>query len=383
MLAPSRAASPRTVRSEPVAPPLCGGARVDVCITGAGLAGLVAAYMLARDKRSVMVLEDGPLGGPLAPAEVAHLASRIEQPFATLERVHGAEGARMAAQSYAAAIDTLEAIVRREHIACDFERLDGYRFASCDDTRDDLEAEVKAAWRAGMMGVELLDEPPVDGGLPGPCVRYPAQAQLQPHKLATGLGRAIAREGGRVHCAVRTHSIQAGRPSSLLTVAGHRIEADVIVMPSSTLALPRIAHVLGVRVPRGSVNRAVYWEHTLEGARFARLRPGAALGEVLLVGGTADEDALARWARARFPRSSEILQRFSGEAPRATDLFAFVGEGESASDSVYLGASGWGTAMTRIAIAGMAIRDFVEAARSPSPGYLGPSACYTAGETPL
>ena len=383
MLAPSHAARPRTPRSELIAPPLSGGARVDVCIAGAGLAGLVAAYMLARDKRSVMVLEEGLLGGPEAPAEVAHLASRIEQPFATLERVHGAEGARLAAQSYAAAIDTLEAIVRREHIACDFERLDGYRFASPGDTRDDLEAEVEAAWRAGMTDVELVSEPPVEGGLPGPCVRYPAQAQLQPQKLATGLGRAIAREGGRVHCEVRAHSVESGRPSSLLTVAGHRIEADVIVMPSSPLAPPRIAHVLGVRVPRGSVTRAVYWEHTLGGTRFARLRPGAALGEVLLVGGTADEDGLADWARARFPRSSEILQRFSGEAPRATDLFAFVGEGRSASDSVYLGASGWGTAMTRIAIAGMAIRDFVEAAHSASPADPGPSACYTVGEASL
>src|SRR5512132_3612961 len=162
MLAPSRAASPRTVQSEMLAPPLTGGARVEVCIAGAGLAGLVAAYMLSRDKRSVMVVEDGPLGGPHAPAEVAHLASRIEQPFVTLERMHGAEGARIAAQSCAAAIDTLEAMVRRERIACDFERLDGYRFAACDDTRADLEAEVRAARRAGLRDAELLDSAPIE-----------------------------------------------------------------------------------------------------------------------------------------------------------------------------------------------------------------------------
>jgi hypothetical protein len=141
---------------------------------------------------------------------------------------------------------------------------------------------------------------------------------------------------------------------------------------------------VGVRVPRGAVTRAVYWEQTLAGPRHARLRPGAALGEVLLVSGAGDEASLAAWARARFPRSSEVLQRFSGELPRATDLFAFVGEKEAASDSVYVNAATGGTAMTRIAIAAMAIRDFVEAAQAQSvpTRFFGPTACYVPGEAP-
>ena len=360
MLISSRAASPRTVQSELIAPPLTSGARVDICIAGAGLAGLLAAYLLAREKHSVMVIEDGPLGGPHAVPEIAHMATRIEAPFASLEARIGEDGARIAAQDHFAAIDMVEAIVRREHIACDFERLDGLRFASEDDWRADLEAEVRAARRAGMEGVELVQCTPADGSEAGPCVRYPGQAQLQPVKLAAALARAIAREGGRIHCGVRTRAVQSGHPSSLLTTAGHRIEAQILVVPGAAPSAVNVVHAVGLRVPRGSVTRALYWEHAPGGIRHARLRSGAALGEVLIAGGSGEPAAIAAWARRRFPRSSEVLQHFSGEAPPGADLFAFVGEREADSQSLYMSGASSGTAMTRAANAALAIRDFVE-----------------------
>jgi glycine/D-amino acid oxidase-like deaminating enzyme len=380
MLVSSRAATSRSVPDEVLAAPLAGGARVDVCIAGAGLAGLLAAYLLSRARHSVMVLEEGALGGPYAVPEVAHMASRIDMPFEALAARLGEDGARIAAQSHVAAIDAVEAVVRREHIACDFERLDGYRFAARGDTRASLEAEVQAARRAGLDGVELSAAAPIEGGAGGPCVRYASQAQLHPVKLAAGLARAITREGGRIHCGVRTRAVQSGRPSTLLTTAGHRVEAQVLVVPGAAPAVPRIAHAVGLRVPRGSVTRALYWEHGIDGTRHARLRSGAALGEVLIAAGGDDPEALAAWARSRFPRSSDVLQRFCGEVPRAPDLFAFVGEKEADSESVYVGGGSWGTAMTRAAIAGMVIRDFAEGVRTPAADLDSPSACYTPRE---
>lgn len=377
MLVASRTANPRTLHNELLAPPLKGSARVDVCIAGAGLAGLLAAYLLAREKHSVMVIEEGPLGGAYAMPEIAHMASRIDTPFIALESRLGEDGARIAAQSHVAAIDSIEAIVRREHIACDFERMDGFRFAADANTRLELEAEVRAARRAGLDGVELVLAAPIDGSAPRPCVRYAAQAQLQPVKLAAGLARAITREGGRIHCGVRTRAVQSGRPSALLTAAGHRIDAQVLVVPGPAPAVPLTKSAIGVRVPRGSVARALYWEHGPEGSRHARLRSGPALGEVLIVGGSDDAAALAAWACARFPRSSEVLQHFSGEVSRPTDLFAFVGDRQADAESVFLSSGSWGTAMTRAAIAGLVIRDFVEGRRTPAADFHRPSECYT------
>jgi len=329
MIVASRTSSIRTSPDHLLAPPLSGGARVDVCIVGAGLAGMIAAYLLARDHRSVMVIEDGPIGGLQGGFEAAHSASVIETPYRDLEAQHGARSAHVAAQSYAAAIDALEAIVRRERIACEFERLDGYYIAATGEPGDAVEREYDAARRAAVAGVELLEKAPIEGAQWEPCVRYPAQAQFHPAKFLAGLARALTREGARIHCGVRARAVTAGRPTLLATTAGHRIEANVLVTSHAVRANgwidaapePRFVHRLGLRIPRGSAARALYWESG-DPARWVHVRSrGSGAGEVLMVGGedpAAEDDhtayrylELERWARSRFPGAREVVQRFN------------------------------------------------------------------------
>ena len=339
---------------------LTGGARVDVCIVGAGLSELIAAYYLARDKRSVMLMHAGPLG--LAGTELAHLSSAIPQPYDELERVHGAENARLAAQSYAAAIEALEGIVRRERIACEFERLDGFRLC---ESAGEAEREVAAAKRAGALSVQMTSVPP--------AVRHPGQVQFHPLKLMQGLARAIAREGGRIHSGVTTKGLETGKPTVLVTTAGHRIEADHVITPAEVTPTAALQGI-GMRVQRGSVTRAIYWS-TGSRLRCARLRGGAA-PELLMVAGDDTPENLAAWARKHFPTAGDIAQRFQGEAPSATDLFAVTGLEAGEAESVHVSTASWGSAVTRAVVAGMAIRDFVVGARAPeiegvaAPGHL-------------
>jgi glycine/D-amino acid oxidase-like deaminating enzyme len=63
------------------AAPFPDGARVAVCVVGAGLAGLSVAYHLARAGRAVLVLDDGPVGGGNTSRTTAHLASAIDDRF--------------------------------------------------------------------------------------------------------------------------------------------------------------------------------------------------------------------------------------------------------------------------------------------------------------
>lgn len=376
MLITARRALVQT-RNELLAPPLTGGARVDVCIVGAGMAGMTAAYLLAREKRSVMVIDEGPIGGASSAEELSHLASVIEQPYFLLERLHGADAARLAAQGFGAATDAVEATVRRERIACEFERLDGYRLGGADGALPEARREVEAARRAGLGGVEVAGAVPVGGEQPGPCVRYPGQVHLHPRKYLAGLARAIAREGGRIHCGVRVHAVSASEPCHLVTAAGHCIEAGAVVSPSGAQPPAMQAAGVALRVPRGTITRALYWEAG-PGIRCARLRAATPAGEVLLAAGTADAAAIEAWARERFPAAGEAVQRFAGELPQAADLFAFVGRRRGDARSVYVGTASWGSALTRAAIAGMAIRDFVEGARMPPGDAWLPSACYAA-----
>ena len=105
---------------------LQGDSRADVCVVGAGIAGLSTAYHLLRNGLSVIVLDDGPIGGGETGRTTAHLSNALDARFYELERLLGVDGARRAARSHTAAIDRIEAIVAEEGIDCGFERLDGY-----------------------------------------------------------------------------------------------------------------------------------------------------------------------------------------------------------------------------------------------------------------
>src|SRR5438128_12538107 len=95
----------------------------NVCVIGAGIAGLTTAYLLTREGRSVVVLDDGPTGGGMTARTTAHLTNALDDRFYELERLFGEAGSRLAAASHTAAIDKVEEIVNAEQIACEFERL--------------------------------------------------------------------------------------------------------------------------------------------------------------------------------------------------------------------------------------------------------------------
>jgi glycine/D-amino acid oxidase-like deaminating enzyme len=53
--------------------PLTGDARCDVCIVGAGIAGMTTAYLLAKKGKSVIVVDDGAIGSGTTSRTTAHL----------------------------------------------------------------------------------------------------------------------------------------------------------------------------------------------------------------------------------------------------------------------------------------------------------------------
>src|SRR5262245_4668184 len=85
-------------------PPLPRDIRTEVCVSGGGIAGLSVAYMLSRHGVPVVVVDSGPVGGGETARTTAHLSNAIDDRYVEIERLHGADGARLAAESHTAAI---------------------------------------------------------------------------------------------------------------------------------------------------------------------------------------------------------------------------------------------------------------------------------------
>ena len=78
----------------PSYPRLTTNLEADVCVVGAGIAGLSIAYELTRAGKNVVVLDDGPIGGGESGRTTAHLTNAMDDRIFVLEHVHGLEGAR-------------------------------------------------------------------------------------------------------------------------------------------------------------------------------------------------------------------------------------------------------------------------------------------------
>lgn len=388
MTASGHLQSPWMSFAVPQFPPLAGNALADVCVVGAGIAGMTTAYLLARKGKRVMVIDDGPIGGGMTSRTTAHLSFAIDDRYYELERLHGEEGARLAAQSHAAAVDAIEAIVEQEGIDCDFTRLDGYLFLPPEGDPEELLREYSAALRAGVPGLAWEDRAPIHGFDTGRCLRFPRQGQFHPLKYLAGLARAIRREGGAIHCGVHADRIEDGR---CVHVAGGRyIECQDIVVATNvpindrvaihTKQAPYMTYVVAARVPPGSVANALMWD-TLDDYHYVRL--DKADGEMLIVGGEdhktgqADDHErrfanLELWLRARFPMATEILHRWSGQVMETQDHLAFAGRNPG-DRHVYVVTGDSGHGMTHGTIAGIVITDLIHGAEVPWTALYDPS----------
>src|SRR5450755_2772984 len=194
---------------EPAIPVLAKSIDADVCVVGAGIAGMTVAYLLAREGKSVVILDKNQIGSGETAYTTAHLSNVIDAGYREIEVLHGVKGARLVAQSHTAAIDQIESIVAEERIDCDFERLDGYLFSSAGNSRQKFQEELQAAKRAGLQ-VRRLKQAPIDFKL-GPCLRFPRQAQFHPLKYLAGIARSIKRLDGRLFGGTEAKEIKGGK----------------------------------------------------------------------------------------------------------------------------------------------------------------------------
>lgn len=349
----------------------------DVCIVGAGIAGMTVAYLLGREGKSVVVVDDGPIGGGMTARTTAHLVNAIDDRYFEIERLHGEEGARLAAHSHTAAIDRIEAIVKEEAIDCEFERLDGYLFVPPGASRTVLDRELNAAQRAGLANVKLVERAPIESFDTGLCLCFPRQAQFHPLKYLAGLADAIERQGGRIFTESHVSNIKRGTPAQVTTDKGYTAKADALVIATNTpindlfaihtKQAPYTTYVVGARVPPASVTRALYWD-TADPYHYVRLR-SAPDHDLLIVGGAdhksgqADDGArrhaqLEAWARERFPMIEAIEYRWSGQVMEPVDAVAFIGRNPG-DKNIYVATGDSGMGMTHGTIAGMLISDTI------------------------
>jgi glycine/D-amino acid oxidase-like deaminating enzyme/nitrite reductase/ring-hydroxylating ferredoxin subunit len=363
----------------------------DVCVVGAGIAGLTIAYVAAVDGRSVIVLDEGQIGGGQTARTSAHLGSAIDDRFIEMERLHGEEGSRLAYESHAAAIGTIERIVHDERIPCEFSRLNAYLSPLASDPSDLLDRERAAAKRAGFVDVEKLSR----GGLyGGECLRFGDQARFHPMRYLVGLAEAFKRKGGKIYTGRRVIDVQGSDPKkktpARAKLLGMRktIAATHMVVATNTPApindwfgiytkqSSYRSYVIAAATPKGTLEDALFWD-TGDPYHYVRLERTDEPGSDLIIIGGEDHKTgqfpeqgapfmkLEEWGRKHFPKMGEVKYRWSGQVQEPSDGLAFIGRAVTDKEELYVVTGDSGMGLTHGTIAGLLINDQIAGRANP------------------
>lgn len=355
-------------------PALLKDARADVCVVGAGFAGLSAAYFLAKAGKSVIVVERGEVGSGESLRTTAHMASYQDDGLAELERLLGTDGMRLLVEAHASAIDLTERLVRDESLSCDFRRLDGWLFAENEREEEELMLELEAARRAGLSASRHSCLP---GGRKAPCLRFADQATFHPGKLLAGLADAAERAGARIYCRSRVDEVEGGPRPTVVLERGPIVQARALVLATNAPINDRVAmsarqaayrtYALAARVRAGSVPDALYWDmqdpyHYVRVARDGRSDALIVGGEDHRTGQTEEYherfERLEAWAKERFGAGA-VLSRWSGQVQEPSDGVSFIGRHPTATAEIYLASGDSGQGTTSSAIGGLILRDLI------------------------
>ena len=256
-----------------------------------------------------------------------------------------------------------------------------------------LDKELEATHRAGLIDVTRVDRAPITTFDTGPALRFPRQGQFHVLKYLQGVAAAAT----RIHNHTRARDFQGGENARVETDNG-TVSAGTIVVATNTPVNDRVAihtkqaayrtYVVGARVRHGSVPPILLWD-TPDPYHYVRLqsRPPAAGGDgddVLIVGGEdhktgqADDAAerfarLEAWTRERFPQVQAFEYRWSGQVMEPVDSLAFIGRNPSDYSNVYIATGDSGNGMTHGTIAGILISDLISGRSNPWTALYDPS----------
>lgn len=369
--------------SMPIYPPLSANLSVEVCVIGAGIAGLTTAYLLARQGISVAVLEALGVGEGETSHTTAHIAVPDDR-YWHIEQSYGEEAARKVADSFAAAVELIESIVSEERIDCEFRRLDGFLFGRDASQQQSLEDELAAARRAGVV-VGRIDELPFDANMHGTFLCFPNQAQFHPLKYLAGLARAVEHRRGAIYCGTRALDVEESADGVIVKTATGRVHADSVVVATNTPFNDRVSihvkqnayqtYVIACLIKQGSIAPMLLWDDD-DPYHYVRLAEGTDDEHDLLIVGGADHktgqephpdehySALEEWTREHFPQAGPAAYRWSGEVMEPLDGIAYLGRNPG-SKNVYVITGDSGNGISHGTIGGILVSDLILGKQNP------------------
>ena len=212
-------------------PVLKGAEQADIAIIGAGITGLTAALLLAKEGKDVIVLEARQVGLGTTGNSTGNLYVTVDEHLSHLRSKWNTDVMRTIAAARAAAISLVETNVQKYNIDCDFSRQPMVLYTESGDKKHDdfLQRELDALLDCGMEA-SLSD----NAGLPfktHKALRLENQAQFHPLMYTRQLARSVSQK-----CKVYEHSrvLEIDEKEGIIKTGLGTVKANRILLATHT-----------------------------------------------------------------------------------------------------------------------------------------------------
>jgi glycine/D-amino acid oxidase-like deaminating enzyme len=296
--------------------------RADVVVVGGGFTGLSAALAFARKGADVVVLEGGRVVGEASGRNGGHCNNGLAHDFAGAAASLGLERARALYHAYDAAVDTVEALVAAEGIACDFRRSGKIKLAAKPEHFAKLAQSHALLAREADPETRLLSAAEARAEVRSDAfhgaILYPKSAMMHVGRFGIGLAEAAARQGARIHENALVTKLERRPGGHRVVTSRGTIEAGQVLLATGTSARGPFFQLRRRIVPVGSF---VIATEPLGGERVASIMPTRRTATTTRIIGNyfriSPDDRLIFGGRARFAMSSPRSDARSGRVLEA------------------------------------------------------------------
>lgn len=332
--------------------------KTDVLVIGAGIAGILTAYMLKQKGRDVVLIDAAEIASGNTKNTTAKITSQHDLIYSKLITEFGEEKARQYAKANELAIKKYKEIIEYKRIECDFEEKPAYVYSL--NEVDVLKEEVEAAKNLGI-DAEFVQEVNLPFKIKG-AVKFNNQAQFNPLKFLRGISNELV-----IYENTRALEIK----ENLVVTSGGNITANNIVVAthypimnapgyyfmkmhqerSYVLALENTSEIDGM-----------YIDLNKEGYSFRTYNNLLLLGGISHRTGENEEggsyDELRKVAKKLYPKAKEKYY-WSAQDCMTIDGIPYIGRYSSETPNIYVatGFNKWG--MTSSMVSAMIISDMI------------------------
>jgi glycine/D-amino acid oxidase-like deaminating enzyme len=357
-------------------PELKGVVEADVVIVGAGMAGIISAYLLTKAGKKVVVLDKKKVGAGATHYTTAFLTQIIDTDFSDLIKMFGKKDTKLITESHYEAIRLIKSIIDKEKIDCDFTWCSDFHYAHRDKDVETLKEEAEIMQDIGIDARFSTNGKKL--GFPNfGYIEIKKQAKFQPMKFLYAVAEAVVNNGGEIYEKAEVTKVESDNMIvQVHTSNGKVVACHALITTYEPFNKPLqlyfkkafyTSYVLVARIEKGRLKEGIY-EDTDNPYHYFRIEKGDKQ-DLMIIGGEDHRSDIPVSPAKSFNALKAYLQhmlkdipytlerKWSGPILEPVDGLAYIGPLQY--DNVLYGMAFSGNGMTYSGIAALIFRDHI------------------------